>query len=265
MAITRRQWFMTFLLTTLTGLAFGALAQANVDWTQWREATCFPNHCFCEFRRPGAFVGQSSNAWSNLFYVLVAYAILHDRFASVSKRFRIGLGAATLILGFGSWFYHSSLTFVGQWVDVFAMYLITTAIVLYNLVRARWLDDKDATAVFVVVNIVLAVLLIVAPGARRALFGASVAALVLTAFAVRYIRNHKFSNPYFFLGCGAFLVGQIVWILDSMGIVCVPTSPFQGHAFWHFACAVALWLIYWFYRVEADHHTFVALHARDED
>ena len=104
-----------------------------------------------------------------------------------------------------------------------------------------------------------------APGARRALFGASVAALVLTAFAVRYIRNHKFSNPYFFLGCGAFLVGQIVWILDSMGIVCVPTSPFQGHAFWHFACAVALWLIYWFYRVEADHHTFVALHARDED
>ena len=41
-----------------------------------------------------------------------------------------------------------------------------------------------------------------------------------------------------------------IWILDRSDVLCMPTSIFQGHALWHLLCALAIFLLYFYYRSE---------------
>src|SRR6266481_825369 len=105
--------------------------------TNWPPATCRPDHCFCEAIHNGA-VAQPANSWSNLGFVVVGLLIAHARMrddASPIAPYRRIYGYALVLIGLGSAFYHASLTFVGQLMDVSGMYILITFALLYSLKR----------------------------------------------------------------------------------------------------------------------------------
>jgi len=218
-----------------------------VDWTAWRPASCYPSACFCEAVRDG-WVRQPANAVSSLSFVIVALMVVTSSHAS--KQYGTNIRAiyvlALLVIGLGSALYHASLTFAGQFVDVFGMYLIATFVILYNLRRTNRISDRSVTTAYVLSNVVLAIALFTIPVLRRYLFGVLIAVGLLLE-----VRNPRTDLDTRHLRAAALLLaaGFVIWVADITGYACSPNSLMQGHAVWHILGAMASWKLYRFYAV----------------
>jgi hypothetical protein len=248
---------LLFLLIALGTFAFG---QADIHWQDWRPATCAPAHCFCEAQRDGA-IRQPVNAYSNLSFVLVGLLVWADfltrRGGAPANRmqqhtaFPSVYGGSILVIGLGSFFYHASLTFTGQWFDVMGMYLQITFVLLYALARGRDWSGTSFAAAYLISNAALGLGLVVVPQFRREIFGLLVlSALALEVWTVRSKRL-KITRTYLWSALLAFVLAYGIWTLDNTGAWCLPTSWLQGHAIWHLLCALAAGLIYLYYRSES--------------
>ena len=237
------------------------LAEA-FSWAAWPQATCMPGRCFCEQVAPG-LVRQPANAGSSLAFVAVGVWVFwraaRDRNdasrTSVIARHPVYsslFGAACILIGAGSAFYHASLTFAGQFADVFGMYLIGTFVLLYAVARRGSISPGAAATAYAGLNAALAASLWFVPAARRYLF----AILVLAAlgFEVRgRRRSGSLAEPrYFARAVGLLAAGFGIWILDINRIVCRPESVLQGHAAWHLLGGASTVCIYLYYRSEID-------------
>ena len=155
----------------------------DYSWEGWMPATCMPNRCFCERIRAGA-IRQPVNTWSNLAFILVGLLVVgvaagdvcHASSSGASNPMRTRFvypavyGIATILIGTGSMFYHASLAFAGQVVDVISMYLLTSFMLLYNLSRMRRIGNRAFVASYLLANVVLAYLSIRWPVLRRYAF-----------------------------------------------------------------------------------------------
>ncbi len=275
----RTRWFIVPTLAVLvSALALAAVSTLSIDWSVWRPATCLPDACFCEAIGNGT-IRQPINTWSNLAFVWVGAWVVGDlqlrqaalRLKSkadsentlkrVSTRFvyqqpnSFGapmhvFGVACIAIGLGSWFYHASLSFVGQWFDVMSMYLLGTFMVLHAAARLRPIGDRTFTVYYVAINVALGVLLIVWPDARRYVFGVLiVAALILEAISHRR-KLATLQARWLIAALGVYVVAQVIWTLDLNHIVCDPTSVLQGHAVWHVLTAASAGLLYLYYQSE---------------
>jgi hypothetical protein len=162
------------------------------------------------------------------------------------------LAVALCLVGFGSAFYHMSLTFVGQFFDVFGMYLIASFVLIYNIGRLRAVSPRVALSAYVIVNLVLAVLLYEIPLLRRFMF----ALVLLTALAIE-IPIRKRIQPILdgtllWSSIAILAMGFAIWILDITKVVCAPMGALQGHAVWHVAGAVSSVLLYFYYCSERN-------------
>lgn len=251
----------------ITGLTM-AFSYLPISWEGWRPATCMPSHCFCEHLRPGT-IRQPSNTFSNLGFVLVGLVIL-SMIGFDRKRRSLGhqdipnnllnsvptythiYGWVMILVGLWSVFYHASLTFVGQWFDVMAMYLLATFIILYAVARTfRWSGTQFALG-YLLSNSLLGLLLAVAPVARRYMFGALLLVGLLTEIYDRFHRHTPIALRYLMASALSLCLAFTVWILDLRHILCSPHSLWQGHALWHILCAVAGGFLYLYYRSEQD-------------
>ena len=257
---------LSFFMILLPALIFGGMlaalqpiGNATFDWHSWRPATCMPDGCFCEAVRTTG-IRQPSNAWSSLAFVFVSLLVVGHTL-TVRSRNRIApqnameksavypmtFVLALLLVGFGSAFYHMSLTFAGQFFDVFGMYLIATFILVYNIGRLRPVSAIVTVSAFVLVNIVLATLLYEIPLLRRFMF----AVVLLTALAVE-IPIRKNSQPvlngkFLWSAIAILAIGFAIWILDITKVLCMPGGTLQGHAVWHVAGAASSLLLYFYY------------------
>ena len=251
---------LLFLAIILVALSFSAI---DYSWESWKPATCMPTGCFCESVREGV-VRQPANTWSNHAVVLVGLLILAtarlDRSRSVRSEalnpmtsrsaYPVVFGLATLLIGFGSMFYHASLTFVGQWFDVMGMYLVATFLLLYS--GARLLSFRDHTFVlcYLAINVLLGYVLLTWPVLRHYIFGLLIlAALVSEAIVLRKLRP-KVKTHYLYAAAGSLAAAYVVWLVDLGGYLCFPDSWLQGHAIWHVLAALANWFTYIYMRSE---------------
>jgi dihydroceramidase len=258
-----------FLLITLVLIP---LSWLPAPWTAWQPATCLPDACFCEAIGVG-FIRQPIGTWSNLAFVLAGLLMLDDvwrpsstRSSLLAQRRAYGLiyALAVIVIGLGSWFYHASLTFVGQWLDVMGMYLLGTFMVLYNIARLRSLRSRTFTVSYVLFNSALGLSLIVAPELRRYLFGVLLVVTIALEVVIRYwsrgfSRMHRSSadrlkprlrTGHFVAALLTYVLAQIIWTFDLNRIVCDPDSLLQGHAIWHVLTALSAGLLYLYYRSE---------------
>lgn len=221
-------------------------------WAGWRPATCLPDHCFCEAIHAG-LIRQPANTWSSLAFVLAAFWV-----ARAIARFPPGrrpalrraegwlLVASLVVVGLGSAFYHASLTFVGQVIDVSGMYLIATFMLLHRL-GPRWgLPPVGSVLAFVVVNAGLMTAQVTTPSLRRLVFGG----LLLAAIAVEW-GSSRGGRRWLGLGALTMLAAFAIWVLDLFRIMCAPASVFQGHAVWHLLGALAAICLFRSYEAEA--------------
>lgn len=213
---------------------------AAAPWSGWTPATCLPTDCFCEAMVEG-FVRQPANAWSSLAFVVAAVFVAR-RNSRVLPGGRPVLGsaevwtfvAALLALGFGSAFYHASLTFVGQVADVSGMYLMATFMLFRRLGPRFSIPPLPGALGFVVINGLLMVAQVTTPSVRRMAFGL----LLAGAVGLEWASSRK-GRGWLAAGAALMLAALVLWALDRWRVVCDPESLLQGHALWHLLGAAA--------------------------
>jgi hypothetical protein len=256
MRLDRRPAVWVLLGTSISvPIVLWLLSRADAS-AAWRAASCMPGHCFCEAVRAHG-IRQPANTWSSLAFVAAGFWILgsggRSRANLLSSRpvHRIVLGIAVILIGYGSAFYHATLSFAGQFADVFGMYLLAVFIVLYAWSRLRPLSDTAVLALYVGINAVLAFLLLSVPAVRRYAFGL----LLLTGLAlemeVRGTRAAAIDGRWLTAAVVVLAIGFTAWVLDITRVACSPGSVLQGHALWHLAGAAAALLLFRYYASEA--------------
>lgn len=231
-----------------------------MPWENWRPAVCMPSDCFCE-RPRAAWIRQPANAWSNSAAVALGAALLGLALARRARgadaragllgsdaRHTALLGSLLVLLGAGSFFYHASLTYVGQWVDVVGMYLIVGYLSLYALQRAgllpgrlRWWLCGVAAASGLFLSFGLAY--------GRPVFAALVAGLLYAEFRARRAGAIRPAR-WFIAAFAMFAAAFAIWCLDRYRVVCAPDSLWQGHALWHVMTAASVGALYRYYAGE---------------
>jgi hypothetical protein len=212
----------------------------------WRAATCMPDGCFCEAIRDG-LVRQPANALSSLSFVLVALLVLR-----ASKSMNV-FAFALMVIGFGSAFYHASLTFIGQFFDVMGMYLIATYVIVFAVGRLRTLTRGQFVAVYLALNAVLAWALWQYPGARRYVFAGVLLAGLALEMAARAHSARKPNGRALVVAVALLSAGFVLWVLDITRTVCSPESLLQGHALWHVLGAASSWQLFRYYQSLPQH------------
>jgi hypothetical protein len=235
----------------------------SFSWDAWRPATCMPDRCFCEPIQRGA-IRQPVNTWSNLGFILVGLTVIvsaaHDRcqrsLPGALNPMRTQFvypavyGIATLLIGIGSIFYHSSLVFVGQTMDVISIYLLASFMVIYSLFRAGWINPRAFVATYIPLNITLGYMAINWPVTRRYIFVVLLLAVLVTEVVVRRRTRSTMKLSFFYAALVTLFAACACWIVDITGTVCLPNSWFQGHAMWHVLMAATIGFVYLYYRSE---------------
>ena len=214
-----------------------------MQWQSWRPASCLPDACFCEAIRDGV-IRQPANTFSSLAFVLVAIVIFRTGRLQGAQVALIRLYAFTLlVIGLGSAFYHASLTFAGQFIDVLGMYLLATLVIAHGAARLNLLKGAGVVTAYLGSNLVLAWVLYAAPLLRRYLF----ALLILTGLGLELRARQRAPVASSSRLRAALLwlsVGFALWVLDITHLACLPHSLVQGHAVWHILGAAASWEMY---------------------
>lgn len=276
MAVGKRRILLLICLFTLALVALGMTpANTRADgggfppyvlpqpWRGLQPATCMPDRCFCERLHAGV-IRQPINTWSNLGFVFAGVLALatavHD-FTFVRYRchanpmrahwiYPIIYGTAAILIGIGSMVYHSSLAFFGQVIDVIAMYLLTSFMVLYNVSRLRWVRGGVFFLIYVLANVALGYASIHWPVLRRYIFVVLLLAVLASEIVVRRRRQSKSNVSYFVVALVNLVLACASWILDITRVICLPDSWLQVHALWHVFMAVAIGFTFFYYRSE---------------
>jgi hypothetical protein len=238
----------SILLSIATLLVFIFLPP-NV-WDAWQPATCINDGCFCEAADPHSAMRQMANTISSLGFVFSGMFMLAYK-RSPEKRLPTEysrlMGISCIIIGVGSAFYHASLTFIGQFFDVFGMFLLAVFMLVYAFERIWTLRLRASLSLFLTINIFLSWLQIAIPDTRRYVFAVVLIVALLFEAYFRRKANPRIEVKWLRLGIVLLAIAYIIWILDNTRILCFEESLLQGHALWHLLGAASVWLLHRYY------------------
>ena len=220
---------------------------------------------YCEFNRPERLFHQPINTYSNLIYffygLLVLQLALKDfKLVGVkgvnsvrnSPYLSILLAANFIYLSFGSAFFHSSLTWIGQRIDMNATYGLTLSLICIGMVQVL---VKKELSKQMQVGLVLGMLLLIAGFLPLALQISSSILLpslffiLLVIGIINYFQYPSQRSPL--LGLLSFVLLAVAIQIRSMDVAkinCDPMSIWQGHALWHFLTATSSLCMYLYFR-----------------
>ncbi|MEZ0484653.1 ceramidase domain-containing protein [Fibrella aquatica] len=221
---------------------------------------------YCEFNNVARFFHQRMNTYSNLAYFFFGVLILlianydQSRLSSINRQNRLEafpalsalMGLCFIYLSFGSAFFHASLTWIGQRVDMNGTYGITLVLVtiaLYHVLHGIRLTSLAKTVWVVSLVALIIVFLKVALLVSSAILLPSLILSLLVLIAINYI---QFRQKRSGIVAVASLVLMVVAVkfrtLDVQKIGCDPHSLVQGHSIWHLLTALSSVCSYSFFR-----------------
>ena len=234
-------------------------------WTGMKVSQSAVTVEYCEFNHPERLFHQPINTYSNLIYffygLLVFQLALKDlKLVGVkgvnsvrnSPYLSILLAANFIYLSFGSAFFHSSLTWIGQRIDMNATYGLTLSLICISLVQV--LIKKQLTKQ-IQVGLVVGMLLFIAGFLPLALQISSSILLpslffiLLVLGIINYFQYPSQRSPL--LGLLSFVLLAVAIQIRSMDVAkinCDPMSIWQGHALWHFLTATSSLCMYLYFR-----------------
>ncbi len=241
-------------------------------WNGWIEARELQRPGYAERIYPGDFLRTRANSWSNLAYVLLGFYALgfawHDRrrnppsaggYLASTPPMSILFGVACCYLGFGSGFYHASLTRWGQQLDVAAMYAPLLALIAVNV--GGWIPRLRAGAGQGGIPTwpILAALVLVASFwlyeykwsmSSVKVLGSLILTVSVLSVVDQFLRRRQQAVRWLVLGLVTVISARVCWELDVAKKFSGPDAWYQGHAIWHLLTALSLASMYFFYRSE---------------
>ncbi len=217
-------------------------------------ATCLPDQCFCE-NISTSELKQFSNSISSLAFCGVSLFLLFRfgifSFARKGNRrftsFVYYYSALVFLIGIGSFYYHSQLTFWGQFMDVAGMNAFAFLLILsIDFLKEKW-KNYNFLIYNMILNLVSCLTIWYFPETRRYLF----LILLLISVFMFTLKNQNANLHKFFiikLAIGIQLVAFLIWLLDIKRIICDPNFFLQGHAIWHILSAINTYLVFEFFR-----------------
>jgi predicted membrane channel-forming protein YqfA (hemolysin III family) len=218
-----------------------------------QPATCIKDRCFCEAPSLTGLMQPADRISSLAFVVagiLAVFALY--KFSKKTKERRLVFGFAIILIfvGMSSFFYHGTLSYLGQFLDVFSMYLFAILLFCGALIRRGSVSIGRAIILFIVLNIIFGLLQYYIPDARRVFFGLLLLPGLLLEQQPRTTGYPWFSKPvrFFYLGIAVLTTAYVFWILDESNVFCLPRSIIQGHALWHIFTAIGAYMVIIHYR-----------------
>lgn len=247
-----------FLLAAAATVALGALP---FPWPGWPLASCYPG-CFCEAFHAGGIV-QPLSSYSNWFYILAGLIILGTRDLpspdprvnrmTLRRAYITLYGGAVIAIGVTSLFFHVSLTAIGRWLDYLGMYAFAGYALVYSLARLRRWNDAAFVALYALLLAALGVLWFISPSLRRPMLGALIFGVIAVEAAAHWLRRpYRIRSRYLLASLACFVAAYAINISDESGALCVPASPWQWHAVWHFLTAASTIFLFVYYRSENE-------------
>jgi predicted membrane channel-forming protein YqfA (hemolysin III family) len=251
-----------FLLGIFLTLDF--LLNSSV-WTGMKVSQSAITVEYCEFNHPERLFHQPINTYSNLiyfFYGLVIFQLALKDFNFVGIKgvnsvrnapyLSILLAANFIYLSFGSAFFHSSLTWIGQRVDMNATYGLTLSLICIGI--AQVVAKKELSKQIQIAT-VLGMLLLIAgflPLALQISSAILLPALFLALLLLgigNYVQYRSLRSPLLLTLSFVLLAVAIqVRTMDVAKINCDPMSIWQGHALWHLLTATSSLCMYFYFR-----------------
>jgi hypothetical protein len=257
------------LLTTSAMLLLFVFLNLHFDgsiWQTMQQSKSALTAEYCELDHYAHFFRQSINTYSNLAYfflgmivVLISFYDKKDKtenknlvqqFPFISCFF----GVCLIYLSIGSAFFHASLTWIGQRIDMNATYSI--CIVLIGISYYRLLIKENASNQFKRIFVGCLFLIILLFIQIHLLISSLyllpfLILLIICGTVLNYLQNKPNFNISFAILSLLLMIGAfILRTMDVQKIACDPTSVYQGHALWHFFTGMSAFLLYWFYRSE---------------
>ncbi len=217
-------------------------------WDNFEPATIE----FCE-ERLCSIIAEPSNTWSNLFFLFSGIIILWNCRKNISD-YTTMIGITTILVGINSFIFHMSGKWIGEYLDVSSMYLISGLFVTFNIRRLLYWSNLKLTIFYATFTTFFMILLW-----NFRSYGIWMFVLQVAIAGVLEIRLHRkhgagVDHKYLRLFIITFILGFSSWILDVRKIVCDPQNHFiTGHAIWHFCNSLVLYYYYKFHKQFAAH------------
>jgi len=257
------------LLTTSAMLLLFVFLNLHYDgsiWQTMQQSKSALTAEYCELDHYAHFFRQSINTYSNLAYFFLGMiAVLisfYDKTDKIENKNLVQqfpfiscfFGVCLIYLSIGSAFFHASLTWIGQRIDMNATYSI--CIVLIGISYYRLLIKENASNQFKRIFVGCLFLIILLFIQIHLLISSLyllpfLILLIICGTVLNYLQNKPNFNISFAILSLLLMIGAfILRTMDVQKIACDPTSVYQGHALWHFFTGMSAFLLYWFYRSE---------------
>lgn len=219
-------------------------------WVDLRKWSGVPNVRWCE-DQVCAWIATPANTWSNLGYVAVGFLFFWWMRKEKAENLRF-YGTAAQWVGWTSFVYHASLTFVTQVLDFLGMFILFYLILVQNLARLGKIRDEKVIRTVWIATAVTTIVASVVDTFHFPIQGIVVLliAAILVTEAVASVRSsRKVGHGWMALALLFLGVGTAFSASDVTRRFCDPADHWiQGHALWHYFGALALLFTLFHYR-----------------
>lgn len=251
MWLARNWWVRAFAVFGLLAALALSLTSLPSPWESWPRDGCERVNCYCEALR-NAFVVQPVSTHSNLAFVLVGLLIVFaPPRAAARPAYQTLFGLAVMAVGSGSWFYHASLTRIGEWFDLVGVYLLLSLMLLVNAHRLRPLRPVTLAALYVGINALGGLQMVFANALQQMVFVGLLGGALLLEIAVWLRRRPRMQFGWLIAALATFALAAATWLADAR-LPCDPASLFQWHGLWHALTATAAGFVFLYYRSEVE-------------
>ena len=220
---------------------------------------------YCEFNHPERLFHQPVNTYSNLIYFFYGMVVFQlgwkdwkafaNREANTIRKFpylSLLLAANFIYLSLGSAFFHSSLTWIGQRMDMNATYGLTLSLICIGLVQVLVKKEWTPRMQLILVGALLLLIASFLPLALHipsSILLPSLFLILLVLGIINYFQYPAQRIPV--LGVLSFVLLAVaiqIRALDVAKVNCDPMSIWQGHALWHLLTATSSLSMYFYFR-----------------
>ncbi len=253
---------------TAAMLVVWLLLDASLSGAVWAGMTISQSAVtieYCEFNRVDKFFHQPINTYSNLAYffggiviLLIARQDAGNRDRTVPNRMEdfpllsALLGICFVYLSLGSAFFHASLTYVGQRVDMNGTYSILIALVgigVYQVLHTVRLTATQKQRWVLVLAVIIVLFLKLSLLVSSSILVPVLILLLNGLMITNYFQfREKRSISLVIISFVLIVVAIRIRTLDVQKVGCHPHSLWQGHALWHLLTALSSFCSYLFFR-----------------